>query len=254
MMDEDVDPFKPTHTQWVTLYTLLIFLVTLSISWNLKYARTVIYTGKLLTVAFHEGCHALATVLTGGKVNSIQLDPNMGGVTSMDGGWLFLSVRILPAGYIGSTFIGASLIFASFDQKASKIACFPVWAMMLFVMWCARKDMFVLCHVTFSLGMTLALFIIAHGVFLRFFVMYIGVMNVMYTVWDILDDLVFQKFAESDCSAFARRYPWMPSQAWGTVWFAIAFCGLLAGVLGGLTLFKDDFSSQLKNAQTFLPT
>ncbi|KAK4051181.1 hypothetical protein OIV83_003003 [Microbotryomycetes sp. JL201] len=80
-----------SHTQWVTIYALAIYIVVLSIAWNLKYARTIIYTGKLLTVAFHEGCHALATVITGGRVNSIQLDPNMGGVTSMDGGWLFLS-------------------------------------------------------------------------------------------------------------------------------------------------------------------
>ncbi|KAM0787579.1 hypothetical protein ACM66B_003649 [Microbotryomycetes sp. NB124-2] len=257
MADEELDPFKPSHTQWVTIYALIIYLVVLSIGWNLKYARTLIYPGKLLTVAFHEGCHALATVITGGKVNSIQLDPNMGGVTSMDGGWLFLSVsqqRFLAVlGNIGSIFIGSALIFASFDQKASKIACFPIWAIMLFVMWCARKDPFVLCHVLFSLGLSLSLFIIAHGVFLRFYIMYVGVMNIMYTGWDILDDLVFQKFEESDCSAFARRYPWMPSQAWGTIWFFLSLCGLLAGVLGGLALFKDEFSVQLANAQSFLP-
>lgn len=28
-----------------------------------------------------------------------------------------------------------------------------------------------------------------------------------YAIWDILDDLVFRKIAESDCSAFARLYP-----------------------------------------------
>lgn len=99
-----------------------------------------------------DGCecsHGIAGTLTGAKVESLILDPNQGGSTRMVGGWAFVS---LPAGCafdstrlsrrragsggsltgttlsdprtdIGSTVIGAALIFAGFDQKASKIAC-----------------------------------------------------------------------------------------------------------------------------------
>lgn len=61
------------------------------------------------------------------------------------------------AGYLGSTFIGASLIFAGFDQKASKIAVFPVLFIMCLIMWWCRKDPFALCHVMFSMGILAAL-------------------------------------------------------------------------------------------------
>jgi len=72
----------------------------------------------------------------------------------MSGGWGFCS---LPAGYLGSTFIGSALIFAGFDQKASKIAVFPILFIMCCCMWWARKDPFVICHVMFSMGIMAAL-------------------------------------------------------------------------------------------------
>lgn len=75
-----------------------------------------------------------------------------------------------------------------------------------------------------------------------------------YAIWDILDDLVFQRIEASDCAAFAERYPWMPAQAWGAVWFLFAFTFLVAGVLGGLVAFKQDFTEQAAMAAQFIPT
>ena len=53
---------------------------------------------------------------------------------------------------IGATAIGAALIFAGFDQKASKIAFIPVALYILEIAWWARKDKFVLTHLTANLG------------------------------------------------------------------------------------------------------
>lgn len=52
-------------------------------------------------------CHALAGVLTCAKIESIQLDPDEGGATRMRGGVPWIT---LPAGYLGSSLIGAALI------------------------------------------------------------------------------------------------------------------------------------------------
>jgi hypothetical protein len=54
----------------------------------------VLTRSQMLTIAFHEFGHALAAVLTGGKVESISLDPNEGGVTNMRGGKQFFTVRV----------------------------------------------------------------------------------------------------------------------------------------------------------------
>lgn len=46
----------------------------------------------------------------------------------------------LPAGYLGSSFIGACLIACGFDTNASKIACLVLAAFFLFTLWWARKN------------------------------------------------------------------------------------------------------------------
>lgn len=83
--------------------------------------------------------HAFAGVLTCATIHSIELDrmysgppgsslptrfltlalADEGGVTRMSGG---IPAITLPAGYIGSSFIGACLIACGFDTNASKVA------------------------------------------------------------------------------------------------------------------------------------
>ena len=46
----------------------------------------------------------------------------------------------LPAGYLGSSFIGACLIACGFDTNASKVACLVLAAFFLFTLWWARKN------------------------------------------------------------------------------------------------------------------
>lgn len=50
---------------------------------------------QVLTVAFHEFGHAAAGIMTGAKINAIELDPELGGATHMTGGIRFCT---LPAG------------------------------------------------------------------------------------------------------------------------------------------------------------
>ncbi|GAA6027230.1 hypothetical protein JCM8097_002506 [Rhodosporidiobolus ruineniae] len=249
--EEETKPFVLTHTQWVTVYWIEGCIMFLLFFWNLYLARSLIFPFKLCAVACHEGCHALVGTLTGATVESIILDPNQGGSTRMRGGWPFLS---LPAGYIGSTLIGSALIFAGFDQKASKIAAIPLLVHLTIVSLWARKSRFTLLNTTFIIGFILALYIIEHAAYLRFLLLLIGVMNCMYSIWDMLDDLVFHKINESDCRAFWSLYPWMPCQLWGFLWCFVSCCGLTAAILGGMVNFKDDFAEQYLNSQTFLPT
>ncbi|GJN89337.1 hypothetical protein Rhopal_002317-T1 [Rhodotorula paludigena] len=218
---DEPEPFELTHTQWVTIYWVEACVIVLLFSWNLYIARSIIFPFKLCAVACHEGCHGIAGTLTGAKVESLILDPNQGGSTRMVGGWAFVS---LPAGYIGSTLIGAALIFAGFDQKASKIAAIPLFVHLSIVCFWARTSRFTLLNVTFIQGLILILYIVQHGAFLRFLLLLIGCMN------------------------------GLPAQVWGAIWTTVSCFGLTAAILGGIVNFKDDFAAQYFNAQTFLPT
>jgi len=81
---------------------LLLFVAFIVI--NLLFIHTTLFKPlKLLTTFLHEFGHATACWLTCGKVASISVETNEGGVTKTLGGSQWI---ILPAGYLGSSFWG----------------------------------------------------------------------------------------------------------------------------------------------------
>lgn len=110
--------------------------------WNIPILKLLLYPFKLLTVGFHEFSHALAGVLTCAKIESIQLDPDEGGATRLRGGISFIT---LPAGYLGSSLIGAILIACGFDERASKVASIVVGVCFLCMLWWARRNWMYVC-------------------------------------------------------------------------------------------------------------
>lgn len=65
----------------------------------------------------------------------------------MSGGIPWLT---LPAGYLGSSLIGAALITCGFDTNASKVASLVLAVFFVFTLWWARRNLlcvFLLCGV-----------------------------------------------------------------------------------------------------------
>ncbi|CAG8753837.1 8134_t:CDS:2, partial [Racocetra persica] len=81
------------------------------------------------------------------------------------------------------------------------------------------------------------------GVGLRYFVLFVGVMSCLYSLWDILDDLVVRKVNESDASQFAKLCRCCPAQCWGVIWLFISFIFLGAAVILGIFAFHNNESS-----------
>lgn len=117
------EQLTPNDTQKVTLIVAACYIVAIAILWHVPILEKLIYPFKLLTVGLHEMSHALAGVLTCATVEKITLDPQEGGSTRMRGGIPAVSsysvlekalancLKItLPAGYLGSSFIGACLV------------------------------------------------------------------------------------------------------------------------------------------------
>jgi hypothetical protein len=121
----------------------------------------------MLVIAFHEFGHAITACCTGGRVKSITLDPHEGGVTQMQGG---IGAITLPAGYLGSSLIGALLIFCGFDIVASKVCSIVLGVCFLLTLWWARRDWLTVITVLLAVGLLVAGWFIAHGEPLRFIV------------------------------------------------------------------------------------
>ncbi|KAF2772757.1 hypothetical protein EJ03DRAFT_366928 [Teratosphaeria nubilosa] len=236
--------------QAVTLGIIAVYVVVIALLWNIPYVRYVLWPFKMLVIAFHEFGHAITACCTGGRVESISLDPHEGGVTHMRGG---VSAITLPAGYLGSSIIGMLLTFAGFDIVASKVASFVLGACFLLTLWWGKKDWLTILTILIAVGLLIGFWFIAHAEPLRWFVLFIGVMSSLYSVWDICDDLILRKVNSSDASQFAKRYGGS-SQCWGVIWSIISLCFMAFGIIAGIAAFPETFAQQEKDSQDFLPT
>lgn len=239
-----------SDAQKVTLGIIAAYVVVIALLWNLPYVRWSLWPFKMLVIAFHEFGHAITAVLTGGHVKSISLDPREGGVTQMVGG---KSAITLPAGYLGSSLIGALLIFCGFNIVASKIASLVLALCFLLTLWWGKKDWLTILTVLLAVGLLVACWFIVHAEPLRFVVLFIGVMSSLYSVWDICDDLILRKVNSSDASVFAKRYGGS-SQCWGVIWSIISVMFMAAGIVAGLAAFPQSFEQQEEDSKKFLPT
>ncbi|KAI0045139.1 hypothetical protein FA95DRAFT_1495908 [Auriscalpium vulgare] len=240
----------PNPTQRTTLIVAGIYILVIAILWHVPFLNLIIYPFKLLTVGFHEMSHAFAGVLTCAHIHSIELDPDEGGATRMSGGVPWIT---LPAGYLGSSFIGAVLITCGFDTNASKIASLVLAGFFLFTLWWARRNLLTWVLIIGMSGLIVLFWFVAGGEALRWLVLFIGVMSCLYVVWDVIDDTIARKVNTSDASAFADICGCCPSQVWGVIWLIIACAFFAAGIIVGLVAFKESTAQQKADAKHFLP-
>ncbi|QDS69603.1 hypothetical protein FKW77_008690 [Venturia effusa] len=241
---------KVNKAQSVTLGIIAVYVVVIALLWNIPYIRMVLWPFKMLTIAFHEFGHAITACCTGGRVKSITLDPREGGATLMSGG---ISALTLPAGYLGSSIIGALLIFCGFNIVASKIASIVLGVCFLLTLWWARRDWLTIVTVLLAVGLLIACWFIAHAEALRFVVLFIGVMSALYSVWDICDDLILRKVNTSDAYVFAERYGGS-SACWGVIWAVIAIIFMAAAMVAAIAAFPESATQQRDDSKHFIPT
>jgi hypothetical protein len=241
---------KVNSAQKVTLGIIAVYVVVIALLWNIPVIRWSLWPFKMLVIAFHEFGHAITACCTGGRVKSISLDPREGGVTHFSGG---SSVLTLPAGYLGSSLIGALLIFCGFDIVASKVASIALGVCFLLTLWWARRDWLTIVTVLLAVGLLIACWFIAHAEALRFVVLFIGVMSALYSVWDICDDLILRKVNTSDASVFAERYGGS-SACWGVIWAIVAVIFMACAIVAGIAAFPESATQQKNDSKNFIPT
>lgn len=97
-----------------------------------------------------------------------------------------ISALTLPAGYLGSSLIGALLIFCGFDIVASKVASIVLGVCFLLTLWWGKRDWLTIGTILLAVALIVAFWFIEHAEPLRFVVLFIGVMSALYSVWDIV--------------------------------------------------------------------
>ncbi len=104
-LSEDVKP----QVKLLMVATLISVLIWAA-SWYFPFANYVVYPLQLFATFVHEGSHVLATLMTGGSVQSLTVSPDTSGVVwSMTNSWLSQLI-VSSAGYLGTTLFGIFLL------------------------------------------------------------------------------------------------------------------------------------------------
>lgn len=164
-----------------------------------------------------------------------------------------LSAITLPAGYLGSSLIGGLLIFCGFNIVASKVASIVLGVCFLLTLWWGKKDWLTILTILTAIGLIIAFWFIDQANALRFYILFVGVMSSLYSVWDICDDLIWRKVNSSDATQFAKKYGGS-SQCWGVIWSIISVTCMAAAIVAGIAAFGQTTEQQRKDSQGFIPT
>ncbi|KAL7417976.1 peptidase M50B-like-domain-containing protein [Mrakia frigida] len=272
----------PNQRNTYSIVAICIFFVFAFVFWHTPVIRDVMAACKLLVVGFHELCHVIDPN-TGGRTQFSGLllveprsltNPGVRRDTVTQDYWSISALVTLSAGYVGSELVGGALILCGFDITASKIASFFIGVGLLVPL--AMVDHFVpILSILATEGLMIGLWWGDHGEALRYFVLWIGVLQLFYVVWDVSDERFFDKQHPSDCSQFEELiggsascastrfslalFP-LPSHlflsisVWALWFFCWAILVLAASVIGGIALFKRSPEEVYERAKGFLPT
>ncbi|XP_040367713.1 uncharacterized protein LOC112179331 isoform X2 [Rosa chinensis] len=165
----------------------------------------------------------------------MQVHADEGGATQTRGGVYWL---ILPAGYLGSSFWGMLLILASTNLLTARIAAGCFLAALFITLFIAKNwTLRGLCiGFILFLGVIWALQETTKVRILRYIILFIGVMNSLFSVYDIYDDLISRRVHSSDAEKFSEECPCCTGCGWGVIWGLISFLLLCGAMYLGLVI------------------
>jgi len=202
------------------LASLAVLFIATTLLWNTQ----IVYPVRMLVVFFHELCHVLAAVVTGGSGLEINLDPREGGLAQTMGGSRFL---ILSAGYLGSLVVGGViLVLASRTNRDRQISQILGVLLVGVGLWLVRpvgSFGFVYCLLTgaalFGIGRFLG------GTVNDLLAKFIGLTSCLYVILDIKSDII-DRAVQSDATMLAD-YTGIPRLVWGGLWILIALAATI---------------------------
>lgn len=182
----------------------------------------IVYPVKIFVVCLHELGHALAALLTGGQVVSIQIFPEEGGLTTTRGGWPFI---ILSAGYVGSMLFGGALLYLSSYRPWARRLMLALGGLIILSTLLFFRNFFA---VLYGLLAGAAMFFSAYRfpVNVNFYVIrFVAIASCLYALLDIRSDL-FAAAAigpgiVNDAVALSQLTG-IPAIIWAVLWLVVS--------------------------------
>jgi len=194
--------------------------VSLAVSLT-PWAQVLLYPFKLFTTWVHECGHAVMTVVVGGHVTSITIDPDTSGLTQGLAPTSRLARGLVAsAGYLGAAVVGCLLMAATRVQKRAHVILAGIGAFMLLTLVLWIRNVFG-AVVVLAWGVVLvALARQGIGNAARFLLSLLAIQVALNSLYDIRV-LFLVDGGPSDAHTMARLFL-LPSEVWATLWMVIS--------------------------------
>lgn len=204
-------------------------MVLVGLGWNTPFLLPL----KWLVVFFHELSHALVAWATGGRVLSLNITHQQGGISVAAGGNRMLT---LLAGYPGSLCWGLAAVFLAQSRGHAGSAVMGLGILLLAVAgWWVRP----------VLGFGFAFAVVSGVLFVyagrrgsvrvaQYVLLLVGTTSCAYALIDIQQDVFHGRGGVSDATLLAA-HTGVPFWCWGLLWYA-ASLGIL--VVAGRRLWR----------------
>jgi len=202
----------------------IALLVVIGTGVFLLWSYPVLIPLKLLVVFFHEASHALAVVLTGGKVHELVVVFQQGGHVRHTGGNYFI---IASAGYLGSLAWGALIYLIAMNTHWDRITMGVLALAVGAITIAFGGNDFVLGYgIVTCVVMLLAAKYLYHDIN-DFLLRLIGLTSMLYVPQDIYSDTIARaNTVQSDARNIADIYGGT-TVFWGSVWMIISVVVIL---------------------------
>ncbi len=177
----------------MVVITFLLWDERLLAPFHLGWLSLLVYPVKIFVVFLHELSHGLAAIATGGRIVSITLSPDQGGLCQhMTNGKLMSQIITASAGYLGSMFWGCVMLIASIKLRNKKPVNLFIGIVMIAAMIMWIRDLFPVVFCTLFGGAMILLGTKLSEDLNSLALKYLGTVSCMYSLVDIPDDLIFR--------------------------------------------------------------
>jgi hypothetical protein len=215
---------------WVAVAVSLVVSLT-------PWSQFLLYPFRLFTTWVHECGHALMTVLVGGRVTSITIQPDTSGLTrSLVPVGRVARGLVASSGYLGAAVVGCLLMAATRVEKWSHVILLSIGAFMLLTLVFWMRNLFGFAVV---LAWGVALITLARRGIAdarRFLLSLLAVQVALNSVYDIRILFLIDR-GRSDAATMAQLFL-LPSWVWATSWMlmSVAMLGATLWMTRGRTL------------------
>jgi hypothetical protein len=194
----------------------------------IPFLKYILLPFDYLNTHFHEMFHAIACVMTGGRVDSIKVFINSEGVTTTIGGFgPFISM----AGYLGASLLGAFIVKSAHNEANSRkwLKSLAVVLLVVQVIWVRGTNLDSLFGWTIGFIWGFVLLLAANKLNGRTVILaaqFVGIQQCLNSIKSLRDLVILSGTNSSTDAHNMQQMTGIPAIVWALIWLVVGLFGV----------------------------